>query len=238
MTSNAIERVTKFDLANKTLNKLVSQIERAALNVQTQAFKVAFIVAQIKRDELWKDDFESFEQFGQKMLGCNKSTLYNQVKLGENWVTREGHTIFYDGNMDFTKSQLYQIMRIKAPKNCGYTVVEKATEFVNKGIITPYMTVEQIKDEVDNHNAQFAKPKKEVTENEDEKKPNGKAEVTSVATVKHALEFLESEDGVRMVSFEGETCRLTNDQYVEVLAWVAQIMGKYDKVATVDAVVE
>lgn len=231
-TDNMIERVniTETGLANKTLNRYVLAIGKAALNVQTQAFKVAWIVAQINSEKLWSDDFESFEEFGEKVLGKKRATLFNMVKVGTDWVTKEGHTIFFDGNMDFTSSQLYALMRIKTPKDCGYTSVEKATEWVAQGVVTPLMSVEQIKEIVAAHNEKYAKPKKSAEEQATEQKSVGKATVTDVSTVKHALEFLESESGAKMVSFEGITCKLTDDEYVQVLAQVAEIMSRYEPV--------
>lgn len=234
-----IERVniSETGLANKTLNKYVGQIARAALNVQTQAFKVAWIVAQINNEKLWADDFDSFEQFGEKLLGKKRATLFNMVKVGTDWVTKEGHTIFFDGELDYTSAQIYAIMRIKTPKECGYTAVEKATEWNSQGVISPLMTVEQIKEVVNAHNEQFKKPKRDEEDAEDQsKKVIGKAEITSQSTVKHALEFLEGEEGVRMISFEGITCKLTEDQYVQTLARVAEIMSQFEPIMAADVI--
>lgn len=235
---NMIERVTVTEtgLANKTLNNYVKQIATASLKVQTQAFRVAWIVAQISENKLWSDDFESFESFGEQILGKKKATLYNMCKVGRDWVTKDGHTIFYDGKLDYISSQLYALMRTKAPKDCGFTTVEKVTEWHNNGVINPLMSCEELKAIVDAHNSQYTKTKKQDNKEDKEPKVVGKAEVTATATVKHALEFLESEEGLRMLTFEGITCKLTEDQYVQALSKVAEIMSLYEPIIAADVV--
>lgn len=242
MTTNMMIEKTNVtrQIQNKNLQRYLNQIDAAALNIQTQALKVCWILKEIAATNAWEDDFDSLEDFGEIKLGKKKATLYNMIAAGD-WVDRNGHTIFYNAETkcDFTASQLYAIMRIKASKKATLTENQAlAKELFAAGVLNYGLSVQEIKDLVADNNAAKAGTKKRLPKEATKEKPKviGKAQVTSVSKVRHALEFLESDDGTKLITFEGITCKLTDDEYVQTLARVAEIMSNFEPIMSVDVV--
>lgn len=232
MAENSIERVNVTTLANKKLNNYVGQIARAALNMQTQTLKVAYIVAQIAKEELWKDDFDSFDAFGLAILGKKKATLYNMVKVGSTWVDKNGHTIFYDGETDYTASQLYQIMRIKVAKDSESMPQDIAWVWHDTGKINYLMSCAELKEIVDDWNAQFKKASADGTTKEKGKKgKKAKVKADAVFTVEHAFELMRNEQQEYVISFEGQNIVVDAAIYNSAMKALADTFKQYAQYA-------
>lgn len=212
---------TNAQLSNKKLTTYVGQLNKAALSMQSQAYKVAFIVAKIAEEEVWQDDFETFEAFGESMMGVKKATLYNMVKLGRDWTDGKGHSVLYNGEPDYSTSQMYQLMRVKVEN--GDSAVDLVKAWNEEGIINPLMSVAQIKEVVQAHNAAFKKPKAEKEEAEGKEKAVVTEVSAEIQNVEHTLEWLHLGDKFT-ISLDGRAVEVHEKLWLDLLNEVNAII--------------
>lgn len=221
------ESITKVinanEIQNKKLGSYIQQISKATLSLQSQAYKIAAIVAKIQEEQVWQDDFESFDDFGLQIMGVKKGTLYNMAKLGSKWTDGKGHSVLYTGEPDYTTSQMYVLMRVKMPK--GNDPVELVKKWNEDGIINPLMSCKELKEVVDAYNEQFKKPKelKEGSEIGDEKEVVTEVEA-NIEKVEHTLEWLHLGASFT-IEFDGKAMKVDEKKWLDLLNAVTEIIN-------------
>ena len=129
-------------ITNKALMRETSQIIKCANTAQNDIFKMCALIKSTYDNKNWCDDFASFVDYGQDVLGFKKSSLYNFLKIGTEYIdhiegTKDKYaTILPHGEQDFTAAQITALLPLG---------VECAMYSVNKGVITPEMSVREIK---------------------------------------------------------------------------------------------
>lgn len=132
-------------LATKRIFNIGDKIRRASL-------EVASIVASVEDTKTYKDDFKKSSEWGEKVFGFKRSTFFNMLKVGREWVTVDTYTnengaITHDyhtiltkrGEDDYTVSQLTVLFPLGVPA---------ATELHEHCVIKPGMSVRDLKEVV------------------------------------------------------------------------------------------
>ena len=208
--ANEIEQVHNAAITNEKLKKQMEKITGELQTLSRVSLRICAIVARIQDEELYADDYTDFEDFGIKALNVKKSTLYNMAKAGREWTDGKGHSILWNGieKIDYSLSQIYEIMRLKVRKGSGETPQMVAMELDSKGVILPSMKTSDIKAAVKAWNDSL-NPKKVEEEN---------AEGEGVETVATVIE-----DGQYQVQFTLKWLQLGNSYKLDVNGEVVEV---------------
>lgn len=154
MENTIIAREHSFN--NKGLKTATNRIIKATEQTAKSLMTIALTMVQIEEQELYKDDFSSVVEYGEKVFGYKKSAVYNMLKVGRQYLLPDTQkSIFADEDgTDFTFNQLSRLLPLPS--------VEVATELVESETITPDMTLREIEDAVKAYNH-----KEDAQENED-----------------------------------------------------------------------
>lgn len=155
MENTIIAREHAF--TNKGLKTATNRIIKATEQTAKSLMTIALTMVEIEEKELYKDDFSSVVEYGEKVFNYKKSAVYNMLKVGRQYLLPDTQkSIFADEDgTDFTFNQLSRLLPLPS--------VEVATELVESETITPDMTLRQIEDAVKAYNH-----KDEETDTEDE----------------------------------------------------------------------
>lgn len=155
MENTIIAREHSF--TNKGLKTATNRIIKATEQSAKSLMLIALTMVEIEEKELYKDDFSSVVEYGEKVFGYKKSAVYNMLKVGRQYLLPDTQkSIFADEDgTDFTFNQLSRLLPLPS--------VEVTTELVENETITPDMTLRQIEDAVKAYNH-----KDEETDAEDE----------------------------------------------------------------------
>lgn len=150
-------------LSNSTLRTATETIISELQEQEKAGLKIAFIMACIDRQELYKEDgFKSSADYGMKVFGWKKSQAYNYIKAGNKFLDENGITLLpADG--EYTISQLVPLLPLP---------LEESQEMNTAKEITPSMSVKEIKEVVKKH----TKPE-EPEEAEEAEEPEEPAEI-------------------------------------------------------------
>lgn len=131
-------------ISDKTLAKYTYQIMNLGINIRKSMLKVASLLSSIDEKELYaREGFSSTAEYSERILGIKKSQANNMVRVGKLFVdgkTRES-ILPHGDRSDYNLTQLVVLLPLKS--------AEKALELANDGIISPDMTVQQIKDAIE-----------------------------------------------------------------------------------------
>lgn len=166
MENSIIARnLNKF--ANKELTKHTNTIIRETEKTAKSLITIALTIKTINDNELYKDDFESIVQYGEKVFGYKKTAIYNMLKVADNYfIDGVNHSIFVtDEKKDFTFNQLTRFLPLPS--------VEVANELVEKEMLTPDMTVKEITKVVKDYNHKDEELTEEATEESTEEATEG-----------------------------------------------------------------
>lgn len=144
MENTIIAREHSF--TNKGLKTATNRIIKATEQTAKSLMTIALTMVEIEEKELYKDDFSSVVEYGEKVFGYKKSAVYNMLKVGRQYLLPDTQkSIFADEDgTDFTFNQLSRLLPLPS--------VEVATELVESETITPDMTLRQIEDAVKAYN--------------------------------------------------------------------------------------
>lgn len=131
----------KREFKNKALKASTARIRKAGDSVRVNVYRIARELAKIHNEKLWIDDgYEDVADYANKVLHIKKTTCYDLIKIGNTFVADSGtksNLARPDGcKNDYGFGQLRVLLPI------GY---EKAEELAGDGVISPDMSVRQIK---------------------------------------------------------------------------------------------
>lgn len=128
---------------NKKLQNATMQIMQIAGKIKNNWFQIGAIIAEVDREELYKDDgFENVHAWTMRAFNIKKTTSYDLLRIGKEYtrelMTEKGRIIGYECNLlpenseaNFTTTQVMKMLP------AGH---DKAQELVDSGVITPDMT--------------------------------------------------------------------------------------------------
>ena len=130
--------ITTQKLVNKELKDYTKKLKNCGDNIRKNYIKISFFLNEIEQTECYLDDgFEDTIDYASKVLNIQKTTTYNLLKIGKDFIAESGErTVLTDKGNDYGISQLQALLPVG---------VERAKELHNEGIITPDMSVRQIK---------------------------------------------------------------------------------------------
>lgn len=128
----------KLSLIDKDLKDYTTKIKKCGDNIRKNYIKIAHLLFEVESKECYLEDgFESTIDYASQVLGIQKTTAYNMLKIGKEYVAENGErTILTDTGADYSVSQIQALLPLG---------VEKVKEINDEGVITPDMSVRQIK---------------------------------------------------------------------------------------------
>lgn len=128
----------KLTLIDKDLKDYTTKIKRCGDNIKKNYIKIAHLLSEVDSKECYLEDgFESVIDYAGQVLGIQKTTAYNMLKIGKEYVAENGErTILTEKGEDYSVSQIQALLPLG---------VEKVKEINEDGTITPEMSVRQIK---------------------------------------------------------------------------------------------
>lgn len=169
----------KLTLIDKDLKDYTAKIKKCGDNIRKNYIKIAHLLSEVDTKECYLEDgFESVIDYASQVLGIQKTTAYNMLKIGKEYIAESGErTILTDTGADYSVSQIQALLPLG---------VEKVKEINEEGTINPEMSVRQIKNLV-----------KGLTESpdpeEDDNTVDGESGEESEETIKSfgSVDFLE-----------------------------------------------
>lgn len=195
MKNAVAEKITNphLRLATRRIYSIGEKIRRCSL-------EVASIVASVEDTKTYKDDFKNSSEWAEQVFGFKRSTFFNMLKIGREWVQvehrniaggsmyHEYHTVLTKpGEDDYSVSQLTALFPLGVPA---------AVELHEHGVIQPNMSVRllkgivenYLKDDVEEDTNETEEPEEEVNEAEEPEEEEAEVEVVGeyqhTATVK------------------------------------------------------
>lgn len=128
----------KLSLVDKDLKDYTTKIKKCGDNIRKNYIKIAHLLFEVESKECYLEDgFESTIDYASQVLGIQKTTAYNMLKIGKEYVAENGErTILTNSGVDYSVSQIQALLPLG---------VEKVKEINDEGVITPDMSVRQIK---------------------------------------------------------------------------------------------
>lgn len=127
----------KMEFTNVKLNKPMNDILGEYKRAQKGSEVVARALTKIKDEELWRDDFESFDKCVD-VFGIGRAQAYRVIASYKLKYDDE-----HDGRLaDYTLSQVAEIGRLSVSLFC---------DVIDRGEITPTMTTKEIRAVVDSY---------------------------------------------------------------------------------------
>ena len=126
------------ELTNKELKDYTRKIKRCGDNIRSNFMKIAHNLDEIDKTECYLDDgFEDVQDYANRVLGLQKTTCYNMLKISREFLNEDGtRTLLTDEGSDYGVSQLQALLPVG---------IDRAKELHNKEVINPSMSVRQIK---------------------------------------------------------------------------------------------
>lgn len=169
----------KLSLIDKDLKDYTAKIKKCGDNIRKNYIKIAHLLFEVESKECYLDDgFESAIDYASQVLGIQKTTAYNMLKIGKEYIAESGErTILTDTGADYSVSQIQALLPLG---------IDKVKEINEEGVITPEMSVRQIKNIVKGLNTEEAPE-------DDENTVDGESGEESEEVIKSfgSIEFLE-----------------------------------------------
>lgn len=125
----------KFNFSNKALNKPMESILKEYRNAQKGSENVAKALSTIRDNELWRDDFDTFESCIET-FGIKRQQAYRVIGA---YKTKHNEEVINGCLDNFNISQVAELNRLE---------LEIIADVVNNGDITPTMSCNAIRDYV------------------------------------------------------------------------------------------
>lgn len=156
---------------DRNLQDVTNKVYAIGDNIKTEVYKIAWLIAMVDARGMYANDgFETVHEWTAQAFGFKKTLSYNLLKIGNEYIreviSRESKVTGYCSNLlpvpvemdengkplpsepapikDFSVSQLSAILPV------GH---REAEDLVREQVITPDMTVKQIKEIVKSRNA-------------------------------------------------------------------------------------
>lgn len=125
-------------IIDKELKDYTNKIKKCGDNIRKNYLKIAHLLTEVDSKECYLEDgFESTQDYASQILGIQKTTAYNMLRIGYDYISENGErTILTEKGNDYTVSQLQALLPLG---------VSKVKEINEEGIITPELSVRQIK---------------------------------------------------------------------------------------------
>lgn len=129
---------TTTTLTNKDLKDYTTKIKKCGDNIRKNYIKIAHLLTEVDNTECYLDDgFENTCDYAAQVLGIQKTTTYNMLKIGKEYIAENGErTILTEKGADYSVSQIQALLPLG---------VDKVKEINEEGAISPDMSVRQIK---------------------------------------------------------------------------------------------
>lgn len=194
--------INATEITNKELKDYTMKLKNCGDNIRKNYIKISFLLNEIEQTECYLDDgFESTTDYASKVLNIQKTTTYNLLKIGKDFISEKGdRTVLTDKGNDYGVSQLQALLPIG---------VEKAKELHNEGVISPDMSVRQIKQAIKQD-----EPEPEEDNDDNDEVIDGEGEEVDEEHIRIVADIQILEDGTTLIN--GDESDELNNLYLEI----------------------
>lgn len=134
-----LRTVNTTNITNKELKGHATKIKSCGTKIRENYLKIARELFEIESTECYIDDgFTDTQDFASKVLNIQKTTCYNLIAIGRDFLNEDGtRTALTEKGNDYGVSQLQILLPLG---------VEKAKELHDDEVISPDMSVRQLKE--------------------------------------------------------------------------------------------
>lgn len=131
------------ELTNKDLKNYTKKIKSCGDNIRKNYIKISHLLTEVESTECYLEDgFSDVQEYASTVLGIQKTTTYNLLKIGRNLIAENGErTILTEKGTDYSVSQLQVLLPLGT---------DRIVEINEEGVINPEMSVRQLKNLVRN----------------------------------------------------------------------------------------
>ena len=182
----------EVQISNNKLRNFTEQIFKQGLNVKKAFAKVANILVKIDETKCYEQDgFESVQDYALQVFGWKQATTYAMLRIGRDYI--DGKTLEsvlpHEAENDYSNSQLQALLPLKS--------VDTAKALAERHIISPEMTVKEIKKVVKDYKGGNSKDEGETEGSKIEESSNGESESVKVNswTILHTFDVMQDTEG-------------------------------------------
>ena len=191
---NCLIVTEKLSFSNAKLNKPMNAILDEYRKMQKGSENVAKALSAIKDDELWRDDFETFEDCI-NTFGIGKAQAYRLIASYKMKYNEE-----HDGRLEnYTLSQVAEIVRLEISLFC---------DIIDRGEISESMTCASIRDVVNKYKSKDETPADEPVD-----------DVAGEDTPEEVEEI--DDDGIK-VYFNGQELPIIDSHLKDLEKWLSK----------------
>ena len=170
---------------NAELKKITTEIREAGANVIGNTYKIAGLISEVDRNELYLEDgFVDVFDYVKQCFGLEKASAYNLIRVGTEFIEKTGNnyeTLLTHGKKDYSLTQVVKMLPLG---------IDKAKELTADGVIDENMSCRQI-EKIVKENTEGTKARgKKKTEPEPTTEPNTEPEEDDDTTIICAWEDL------------------------------------------------
>ena len=127
-----------YELTNEDLKIHTRNIKCYSTLIRKNYYRIAKELCEIEKTECYLDDgFEDVVGYARKVLGIQKTTTYNLLSIGKDFINKTGdRSILTDSGRDYTVSQLQVLLPLGK---------DRMKELHEDGTINPDQSVRTIK---------------------------------------------------------------------------------------------
>ena len=214
MSVEIIKNNEEIQLTNTKLRNYTEQIYKQGLNIKKAFARVATILVKIDDSKCYEQDgFESVHDYALQVVGWKHATTSAMLRIGREYIdgkTLESVLPHVAGN-DYSNSQLQALLPLKS--------VDTAKTLAEREIISPEMTVKEIKKIVKDYKAGSNVSEGEATNTEigEDSDDNANEDVIDAKgwSIKHSFEIMESNDGSISFMLDGEES--TKEELIKII---------------------
>lgn len=197
---------------NKELEKRMNLIQKEMNGVLKSANVIGKALYEIKNQELWKDDYKSFEECA-SVFNIKKVQAYNLIKgyeVGEKKLVRNGEKADKISTL-YSNTQCVELAKLKEDT--------KILDMLDSKKVTPDMTTKQIREIVDKelHPDKYTEPEEVEEVATDESTTdvdNAKTETSIILTIEYVAGELKINTDLQISANDIDKLKMLIGKYV------------------------
>lgn len=233
MCNNLENTTRKFNVTairNPELRRYANELASDAMNIRANLLHMSAIMAAIAASKDSGSDIlaefnDSIAEFAEQKLGIKKTQAYSMVQVGATFLDSNGKSLLPspDKGAAWSNTQFMALLPMggAGKKRLPASEVLKAcTALVDDGIISPTMTVAEIKEVVAEHRpdkeAIDARKAKRDAKKADDEKAESSAKTKLKGTIIGTLEIVQFPDGTTQLLRDGNNDVFTAEDIAEI----------------------
>ena len=233
MCNNLENTTRKFNVTairNPELRRYANELASDAMNIRANLLHMSAIMAAIAASKdsgsnILAEFNDSIVEFAEQKLGIKKTQTYSMVQVGATFLDSNGKSLLPspDKGAAWSNTQFMALLPMGgtgAKRLPADEVLKACTALVDEGIISPTMTVAEIKEVVAEHrpdkDAIAARKAKRDAKKADDEKAESSAKTKLKGTIIGTLEIVQFPDGTTQLLRDGSNDVFTAEDIADI----------------------